>query len=72
MKEDYDKYQIIKKYHELKTKMLKVFEPQCPFKIIRNTENKEVLEDIFKMPYDDIFQFYSDLRYKRTFYAHIS
>jgi hypothetical protein len=50
--------------------MLEIWEPQCPYNILKNINNKKQLEEIFEMPYNDILQYYYDLRKDRTYYAH--
>lgn len=70
MIKDYEKYQIIKRYHYIKTEMLKLWPPQCPYSIIRDINNKDELEIIFEMDYKYILQYYYDLRKQRTSLAH--
>ena len=70
MEDDFNKYQIIKKFTIIKDKLKQYFGNKQPYKIINNIYNKEKLEKIFKMDYDDIPDYYNNLRNKRITYAH--
>jgi hypothetical protein len=72
MKEDFDRYQIIKEYHIIKTTMLNLLPKSCPYSLINNIDNKDILEEIFKLPYNEILPYYSNLRYNRTKFSHCS
>lgn len=70
MEDDFNKYQIIKKFTIIKDKLKQYFGNKQPYKIINNIYNKEKLEKIFKMDYYDIPDYYNNLRNKRITYAH--
>lgn len=70
MKDDYNKYQIIKRYSYIQNTMKNIFGNNQPYKIIDNIQNKEKLEYIFNIPYEHISKYYYELRNQRILYAH--
>ncbi len=70
LKEDYDKYQIIKQYAIINKKLEEINKEVEPYQIIKNKNNKKQLEEIFNMEYRHIKKFYNELRDKRNKYAH--
>jgi hypothetical protein len=70
LKEDYDKYQIIKQYTIINKKLEGINKDIEPYQIIKNKSNKKQLEEIFNMEYRYIKKFYNELRDKRNKYAH--
>ncbi len=70
LKEDYDKYQIIKQYAIINKKLEEIDKDVEPYQIIKNKNNKKQLEEIFNMKYHYIKKFYNELRDKRNLYAH--
>jgi hypothetical protein len=70
MESDYNKYQTIKNFSLIKDKMKEKFGKKQPYKVIQNVSNKDKLENIFKMDYENILPYYNDLRQKRIAYAH--
>jgi chromosome segregation ATPase len=70
MNENYEKYELIKKYTILKKQLIKINNKTTPYNILTNPYYKNIVETKFKKPQDFLLKEFTDLRNHRNDYCH--
>jgi len=70
MNENYEKYELIKKYTTLKKELIKINNRTTPFKILSSPYYKNIVETKFKKPQDLLLEEFTNLRNHRNDYCH--
>lgn len=70
LQEDYEKYQIIKKYEILKNELININPQSTPYKILTDYYYKDIIQKKFNKDIDELKNEFNQLRKQRINYCH--